>query len=195
LDTPRIISNQAQQAVWRWDNDDPFGANMANENPSGLGTFAFNLRFPGQHFDKETNTHYNVYRDYSPEIGRYVQSDPIGLEGGINTYAYVGGNPVSKTDPTGLQIAPPIPMPFPWLLPRLLPFPLDPVIPFVPPGSGRGNDRPKDCKLKSSINHGKVEGGYSLTCWYECCDGTGFYITLEPWKQPRCPDYWSDLST
>ena len=41
--------------VWRWDNDDPFGGNMANANPGGLGTFEFNLGFPGQYFDKETN--------------------------------------------------------------------------------------------------------------------------------------------
>jgi RHS repeat-associated protein len=56
---------------------------MANENPSALGTFTCNLRFPGQYFDKETNLHYNYYRDYSPEIGRYIESDPIGLAGGV----------------------------------------------------------------------------------------------------------------
>jgi RHS repeat-associated protein len=103
LDTPRIISNQAQQAVWRWDNDDPFGANMANENPSGLGTFAFNLRFPGQYFDKETNLHYNTFRDYSPEIGRYIESDPVGVSAGPNTYSYVSSNPVGFSDPLGLR--------------------------------------------------------------------------------------------
>jgi RHS repeat-associated protein len=102
LNTPRVITNQAQQIVWRWDNDDPFGGNMANENPSGLGTFTCNLRFPGQYFDRETNMHYNYFRDYLPEIGRYVESDPIGLKGGINTYGYVGGSPIALADPHGL---------------------------------------------------------------------------------------------
>ena len=106
LDTPRVITNPSQQIVWRWDNSDAFGGNMANENPGGLGVFTCNLRFPGQYFDRETNNHYNYYRDYSPEIGRYVQSDPIGLRGGTNTYAYVESDPISNTDPVGLIAAP-----------------------------------------------------------------------------------------
>jgi RHS repeat-associated protein len=89
--------------VWRWDNTDPFGANIPNENPNGAGQFSFNLRFLGQYFDRETNTHYNINRDYDPATGRYVKSDPIGLRGGINTYTYVNGNPLSKVDPLGLD--------------------------------------------------------------------------------------------
>ena len=103
LDTPRVITDTSGNVVWQWDNTDPFGNNVPNENPSGVGRFEFNKRFAGQYFDKETGLHYNFYRDgYNPEIGAYTQSDPIGLEGGINTYAYVGGNPLSYTDPTGL---------------------------------------------------------------------------------------------
>ena len=104
LNTPRLITNQTQQAVWRWDHAEPFGTYPANENPSGLGAFEFNARFPGQYFDKETNLHYNYFRDYDPAIGRYIQSDPIGLAGGINTYSYVGENPLSLIDLDGLRV-------------------------------------------------------------------------------------------
>ena len=79
------------------------GEFLTNENPAGLGTFTFNQRMPGQYADKETGLFYNYYRDYDPAIGRYVESDPIGLNGGINTYTYVRDNPVSRIDPLGLK--------------------------------------------------------------------------------------------
>jgi RHS repeat-associated protein len=77
-------------------NHDPFG------NGAPLGAFSYDLRFPGQYFDQATKLHYNYFRDYDPRTGRYIESDPIGLAGGINTYAYVGGNPVNHTDALGL---------------------------------------------------------------------------------------------
>ena len=103
LNTPRLIANQQGQTVWRWDQDEPFGVNVPNENPSGLGAFEFPLRFPGQYADKETGLAYNMARDYASETGRYVQSDPIGLRGGLNTYAYVDGSPLRSIDPRGLE--------------------------------------------------------------------------------------------
>ncbi len=103
LNTPRVITRATDnQMVWRWDQADAFGAQAPNENPSGLGTFTYNPRFPGQVYDAETGLHYNYHRYYDPKTGGYIQSDPIGLAGGINTYTYVGNNPVSLTDPKGL---------------------------------------------------------------------------------------------
>jgi len=102
LNTPRLIEDQNQNAVWRHDQGEPFGNDVPNNNPSGAGAFEFPLRFPGQYFDKETNLNYNWFRDYDSAIGRYPEADPMGLRAGFNLYAYVGGNPISRSDPRGL---------------------------------------------------------------------------------------------
>lgn len=104
LNTPRVLTTTAHTMVWRWDSD-PFGVGAPNQDPDGNGVqVVYNWRFPGQFFDAETGLHYNYFRDYDPRVGRYIQSDPIGLRGGINTFAYVGGNPISRFDPTGLIV-------------------------------------------------------------------------------------------
>jgi len=103
INTPRVIARSIDNlTVWSWHAADPFGARLQISDPSGLGEFTYNPRFPGQLYDQETGTHYNYYRDYDPRTGRYAQSDPLGLAGGINTYGYVGGNPVNLADPLGL---------------------------------------------------------------------------------------------
>lgn len=103
LSTPRVVSDQSKAVIWKWTETDPFGAVAANDDPDGDGKrFGFNLRFPGQYYDSETGLHYNYFRYYDPSTGRYITSDPIGLEGGLNTYGYVGGDPINAIDPTGL---------------------------------------------------------------------------------------------
>jgi RHS repeat-associated protein len=103
LNTPRRISRPSDNViVWRWDSD-PFGTTSANQDPDGDGvSFTYNLRFAGQYYDMESGLNYNYFRDYDPATGRYVESDPIGLRGGINTYAYVGSSPLRFADPRGL---------------------------------------------------------------------------------------------
>lgn len=90
-----MLTDATKQVVWQG-NAKPFGETEAvvNEvdNP---------LRFPGQYFDVETGLHYNYRRDYNPGLGRYVQSDPVGLTGGVSIYGYAYQNPVMYYDPNG----------------------------------------------------------------------------------------------
>ncbi len=110
LNTPRVVTDEQNRIVWRnAPLAEPFGTAAPEEDPDGDGVpFTLNLRFPGQCFDKETNTSYNYFRDYDPQTGRYIQSDPIGLRGGINTYAYVNGNPLSRIDLFGANGTDPV---------------------------------------------------------------------------------------
>ncbi len=66
-------------------------------------SFIYNLRFPGQYYLAETGLSQNYFRDYDPQTGRYIESDPIGLRAGVNTYGYVRGNPISLADLYGLD--------------------------------------------------------------------------------------------
>ncbi|MDO3384918.1 RHS repeat-associated core domain-containing protein [Gilvimarinus sp. SDUM040013] len=96
LGTPKALTNASGTVVWQADYT-PFG-----ELTETVSIVEQPFRFPGQYFDGETGLYYNYFRDYDPETGRYLQSDPIGLAGGMNTYAYVGGNPLKYVDPLGL---------------------------------------------------------------------------------------------
>lgn len=97
LGAPRIITDDSGSVVWQAEYL-PFGkVNIS------VAQIENNLRFPGQYYDAETGLHYNWNRYYDPETGRYIAADPIGLDGGINLYAYVGGDPINGVDPNGLK--------------------------------------------------------------------------------------------
>jgi RHS repeat-associated protein len=104
LNTPRRITQPSgNQLRWTWEAD-PFGTATPNENPASLGAFKYNLRFPGQIYDSHGGLMQNYFRDYDPAIGRYVESDPVGLSGGLNPYWYAEGNPLRSADPLGLCV-------------------------------------------------------------------------------------------
>lgn len=113
LGTPRAVVDKSGDAIWEWDSlSRPHGYSYADEDPDNNNVnLILNLRFPGQYYDLESGFFYNYYRNYDPETGRYIESDPIGLTGGMNTYLYVNANPNSFIDPYGQQVAVPLPLP------------------------------------------------------------------------------------
>jgi RHS repeat-associated protein len=101
LDTPRAVSNSAGTQIWSW----PYVGNPFGElAPSSVTGYVLNLRYPGQYYDAESGLSNNLNRDYDSSVGRYVQSDLLGLKGGINTYSYADENPLSSTDPSGKSV-------------------------------------------------------------------------------------------
>jgi RHS repeat-associated protein len=97
LGTPQRMTDGSGAVVWAADYL-PFG-----EADITVETVGNDLRFAGQYYDQETGLHYNYHRYYDPKLGRYLRADPIGLEGGINLYAYVENNPINDFDPFGLH--------------------------------------------------------------------------------------------
>jgi len=127
LGTPRVVLNPANsQAVWRWDlTGEAFGDSAPNQDPDGDGTqFVLDMRFPGQRYDAASGMNYNYFRDYNPQSGRYLQSDPIGLAGGVASYLYSYATSLVMVDNFGLQALP---------LPGMLPPPVIPSNPGIGP--------------------------------------------------------------
>ncbi|GGY43171.1 hypothetical protein GCM10011297_14910 [Bacterioplanes sanyensis] len=101
LATPQALSDSQQNKVWSLEQK-AFGESTLSDNQ-----IAFNIRFPGQYYDSESGLHYNWHRYYDAELGRYLQSDPIGLNGGLSTFGYAYQNPINWVDPDGLMARPP----------------------------------------------------------------------------------------
>jgi len=96
LGTPQLATDANQAAAWQASYD-AFGL------ASVSGTITQNLRLPGQYFDVESGWNHNGFRDYAPQLGRYIEPDPLGrLGSGNNSYAYAGDNPANLIDPLGL---------------------------------------------------------------------------------------------
>jgi len=97
LGTPMLATDKLGTTTWTAVAES-FGATGVLQSSS----IAMNLRFPGQYWDGETGNHYNFHRDYKAGMGRYLEGDPIGLQGSINIFAYVDGNSLSRIDSLGL---------------------------------------------------------------------------------------------
>jgi RHS repeat-associated protein len=96
LGTPQLATDSSQNIQWQASYD-VFG------QASVSGTVTQNLRLPGQYFDVESGWNHNGFRNYIPDLGRYVEPDPLGrFGGGNNLYVYVGDNPANLIDPLGL---------------------------------------------------------------------------------------------
>jgi len=98
MQAPRVLTDSAGQTVWQA-RYATYGAAVVNGNGVGI---IYNQRLPGQYFDSESALSYNYMRYYDAALGRYAESDPIGQSGGVNLYAYVDGNPLNRSDATGL---------------------------------------------------------------------------------------------
>lgn len=111
LNTPRRLTNQQGQVTWQWlvtgfgevpPTTGAQGFAQSGSSQSYSEQVTFDLRYPGQQWDEETGLAYNLHRYYDAATGRYVQADPIGLEGGFNRFGYVNGDPLRQVDPRGL---------------------------------------------------------------------------------------------
>lgn len=97
---PQMVTNSSETVVWSTTYQ-PYGTTSVP-----VGSVTQNVRLPGQYQDTETGFYYNGFRDYMPNLGRYLEDDPIGLAGGMNPYLYADANPERFVDRSGLFVGP-----------------------------------------------------------------------------------------
>ncbi|MDO1530470.1 RHS repeat-associated core domain-containing protein [Fulvimonas sp. R45] len=115
LGTPRAIADGSGTAFWQL----PYQGNAFEELlPASSTGYVYNLRSAGEYYDTETGLDSNGYRTRDPGTWRFLQSDPLGLGGGVSTYATVGSNPLGNIDPLGLQTLPPSTYSIDWTKPE-----------------------------------------------------------------------------
>ena len=152
INTPRVVVDRSNNVRWRWMNTDPWGAALPENNPSSLGVFTFNLRFPGQYWDQESGLVYNGARYLDLSTGRYISADPIGLAGATpgnySLYPYANNAPTKFIDPTGLYG-------LPWEMP--------PGMVPVPQSSAPSEDCEK-CKHTITVSTGGSCEPGDVTC-------------------------------
>ncbi len=166
LGTPQRTLDENQIATWEAEHE-AFGEAIVTRQ-----IIVNNHRFPGQYYDAETGLHYNWHRYYNAEIGRYVTSDPIGLGGGLNTYGYVGGNPLNRVDIKGLIASPSI------IEPNVSKSPLPKI--SIEPSPEIKICYNQDCTftgLAGVVPSGSY--GMLIRCQYSCPSGSTKYYTLK----------------
>lgn len=106
LGTPRAVVEPSRNlAVWTWDlKGEAFGNGAPNDDVDADGiSLVFDMRFPGQRYDKASGLNYNYFRGYEASTGRYIESDPMGMIAGVDTYSYASSRPLGLIDPYGMS--------------------------------------------------------------------------------------------
>lgn len=154
LNEPQAMTDASKAKVW-----DAYVEPYGQAQVFGTPTAGLDMRLPGQFLQAEAGgLHQNWNRDYDPSLGRYIEADPIGIRAGQNVFAYVDGDPLSKSDPMGLQAytgqTPPSNIPGgPWTSAG----PGQPPGSFFGPKSPTGGPR-KMCRFVPDAKNGGPEG-------------------------------------
>lgn len=165
LGTPRVVTDASGSAVWQWAYaSNPFG----EPAPTSTSGYELNLRFPGQYFDAESGLSYNTSRDYEAATGRFTESDPVGLNGGVSTFSYALLRPLSLSDSLGLAVGPPPTGPFPPEAPGRIPDVSD-----IPPGIPGGPWGPAAGQRAGDFWGPKQGGGGRTMCRWVPSDEAG----------------------